>query len=125
MCECCGVDVIKMILWSPSCQKYRANASHHHQMYQICINNFLTAYIQLKPPGKSISDSNVLSLFLSGIIDPDFQITVRINQNNDGNLMDAVINEREKKRNQKMKSREINQASRKKPEMILWILNKQ
>ena len=67
-------------------------------MYQICINNFLTAYIQLKTPGKSISDRNVLSLFLSGITDSDFQITVRINQNNDGNLMDAVINEREKKR---------------------------
>ena len=62
------------------------------------IKKFVSAYRELnKIPGKSILVIHVLSLFIGGIIDPDFQISVQVQRNNDGLLMDAAIVVREHK----------------------------
>jgi hypothetical protein len=56
------------------------------------INNFLTAYRDLNNiPGESISDSHVLSMFLHGIIDPNFATLVQIQRNKNEGLEEAAL----------------------------------
>ena len=56
------------------------------------MNNFLTAYIELnKIPGESISDSHVLSFFISCITDPYFHMAVQIKRNDYVSLINDFI----------------------------------
>eukprot|EP00957_Ditylum_brightwellii_P080986 6160144-Ditylum_brightwellii.AAC.1 len=57
------------------------------------INNFLTVYRELnKIPGKSLSDSHTLSLFLKGIKDTDYKMFVEIQRNKtEEGLMNAIV----------------------------------
>ena len=66
-------------------ESYRLASASNTAQY---INNFLTLFQELKKiPGEAISESHGLSLFLRGVKDLDFEMTVEIQRNKYDNTL--------------------------------------